>query len=170
MALKTAVKYQSAGGDRIRFPVIFDNRPVEEYRGESLWAMIQMGDDHKPVITIMQESEASDQNHTERQGMLNGGFMPVSGPSLWLIRQSGRDRKLPVRYLPKHFRRCEPNEWWTVFPGFFGFLSESNVCRQKKDKQNFIPVLMMCANSESTIEWRRKDDTSERDRKTPWFL
>jgi hypothetical protein len=82
MALKTAVKYQSAGGDRIRFPVIFDNRPVEEYRGESLWAMIQMGDDHKPVITIMQESEASDQNHTERQGMLNGGFMPVSGPSL----------------------------------------------------------------------------------------
>jgi hypothetical protein len=82
MALKTAVKYQSAGGDRIRFPVIFDNRPVEEYRGESLWAMIQVGDDHKPVITIMQESEASDQNHTERQGMLNGGFMPVSGPSL----------------------------------------------------------------------------------------
>ena len=82
MALKTAVKYESAGGDRIRFPVIFDNRPVEEYRGESLWAMIQMGDDHKPVLTIMQESEASDQNHTERQGMLNGGFMPVSGPSL----------------------------------------------------------------------------------------
>ena len=82
MALKTAVKYQSAGGDRIRFPVIFDNRPVEEYRGESLWAMIQVGDDHKPVITIMQESEASDQNHTERQGMLNGGFMPVSGSSL----------------------------------------------------------------------------------------
>jgi len=82
MALKTAVKYQSAGGDRIRFPVIFDNRPVEEYRAESLWAFIQTGDDHKPVITIMQESEASDHNHTERQGMLNGGFMPVSGHAL----------------------------------------------------------------------------------------
>jgi len=82
MALKTAVKYQSAGGDRIRFPVIFDNHPVEEYRGESLWAMIQMGDDHKPVITIMQENEASDHDHAGRKELIKKGFMPASGPSL----------------------------------------------------------------------------------------
>jgi len=82
MALKTAVKYQSAGGDRIRFPVIFDNRPVEEYQGESLWAMIQMGDDHKPMITIMQENEASDHDHAGRKELIKKGFMPASGPSL----------------------------------------------------------------------------------------
>jgi hypothetical protein len=57
MALKATVNYQSTGGDHIRFSMIFDNRPVEEYRVESLWAMIQMRDDHKPVITIMQEGE-----------------------------------------------------------------------------------------------------------------
>ena len=56
-ALKTAVNYQSAGGDRTRFPVVFNNRPVEEYLGESLWAMIQMDNDHKPVFTIIQEGE-----------------------------------------------------------------------------------------------------------------
>ena len=82
MALKTAVKYESAGGDRIRFPVIFDNRPVEEYRGESLWAMIQVGDDHKPVITIMQESEAGDRDHAGRRGLIRGGVMPAPGPPL----------------------------------------------------------------------------------------
>ncbi|MGW8285526.1 MAG: DUF6573 family protein [Candidatus Deferrimicrobiaceae bacterium] len=82
MALKTAVKYQSAGDDRIRFPVIFDNRPGEEYRGESLWAMIQMGDDHKPVITIMQEDEASDHDHAGRKELIKKGLMPASGPSL----------------------------------------------------------------------------------------
>ena len=82
MALKAAVKYQSAGGDRIRFPMIFDNRPVEEYRVENLWAMIQMGNDYKPVITIMQESEAGDHDHAGRRGLLKGGFMPTSGPSL----------------------------------------------------------------------------------------
>ena len=57
MALKTAVKYESAGGDRIRFPVIFDDRPVGEHRAERLSAMIHMGDDYKPVITIMREGE-----------------------------------------------------------------------------------------------------------------
>lgn len=56
-ALKAAVNYQSAKKDRTRFPILFDTRPTEEYRAESLWAMIQMGNDHKPVITIMQEGE-----------------------------------------------------------------------------------------------------------------
>jgi hypothetical protein len=82
MALKAAVKYQSAGGDRIRFPMIFDSRPVEEYRVENLWAMIQMGNDSKPVVTIMQESEASDHDHAGRRGLLQGGFMPTFRPSL----------------------------------------------------------------------------------------
>lgn len=82
MALKAAVEYQSAGVDRIRFPMIFDNRPVEEYRVESLWAMIQMGNHYKPVITIMQESEAGDHDHAGRQGLIKGGFLPTSGPSL----------------------------------------------------------------------------------------
>jgi hypothetical protein len=57
MTLNAAVMYQSAGKDRIRFPVIFDDRPVGEYRSERLWAMIHLGDDYKPVITIMRENE-----------------------------------------------------------------------------------------------------------------
>jgi len=57
MTLNAAVRYKSAGKDRIRFPVIFDDRPVGEHRVERLWAMIHMGDDYKPVITIMREGE-----------------------------------------------------------------------------------------------------------------
>lgn len=83
IALKAAVKYhQSAGGDRVRFPVTFYNRPVEEYRGESLWAMIHMGDDQQPVITIMQESEASDHDHAGRKELIMKGVIPASGPSI----------------------------------------------------------------------------------------
>jgi len=57
MTLNSAVMYHSAGKDRIRFPVIFDDRPVGEHRAERLSAMIHMGDDYKPVITIMREGE-----------------------------------------------------------------------------------------------------------------
>jgi len=57
MTLNAAVRYQSAGKDRIRFPVIFDNRPVGEHRAERLWAMIHIGDGYKPMITIMREGE-----------------------------------------------------------------------------------------------------------------
>lgn len=57
MTLNAAVRSQSAGKDRIRFPVIFDDRPVGEHRAERLWAMIHIGDDYKPVITIMREGE-----------------------------------------------------------------------------------------------------------------
>lgn len=82
IALKATVKYQSAGGDRIRFPVVFDNLPVEEYRVENLWAMIQMGNDHTPTITIMQKNEAGDHDHAGRRGLIKGGFIPASEPSL----------------------------------------------------------------------------------------
>ena len=57
MTLNSAVMYHPAGKDRIRFPVIFDDRPVGEHRAERLSAMIHMGDDYKPVITIMREGE-----------------------------------------------------------------------------------------------------------------
>jgi hypothetical protein len=77
MALKTAVNHPASGGDRIRFPMIFDNRPVEEYRVERLWAMIQMGDDSKPTIMIMREGEVGDHDFAE----IKGGFMSPSGHS-----------------------------------------------------------------------------------------
>lgn len=57
MMLNAAVSYQPAGKDRIRFPVILDDRPVGEHRAERLCAMFHMGDDYKPVITIMREDE-----------------------------------------------------------------------------------------------------------------